>query len=322
MITKPESEQQTQTGSEQVLPEVEEAPVITKPDTKTKPTITIAKSKQQKVEEAPVITKPDTKTKPTITIAKSKQQTQIKPKQEALDTAEATRAITKLEQILTKKEKVIIVLPSDRKLKSQIVNFIQKKENKGEIITVKPLKIKEESLTEVKESKEVKPDKKTKRVIEGLGQRYNTAIFRLFTWRSMIRQLIRERAVVGFDFGKPLRSEEVEIAQMAYGEWSRDGWMAAHNSYLEIIYRSGIIGIILILSFFIVFFRLTKSLIKLKSFTGICLVSIMVYWMITAFFYVTFEMPYSAIFFWSLFGITLTYSRKTHAAVGIKKIGK
>ena len=79
---------------------------------------------------------------------------------------------------------------------------------------------------------------------------------------------------------------------------------------MEIIYRTGIIGIILIAILFVVLFKIFKSFIKLKSVTGIFLISIIIYWMTVALVYVTFEMPYSAIFFWSLFGITIAYAHK------------
>jgi O-antigen ligase len=134
----------------------------------------------------------------------------------------------------------------------------------------------------------------------------------LFAWRDAIKELLKEKAVLGFSFGKPLRSKAIEIMGMGYSAWSSDGWISLHNSYIELIYRSGIVGIILILCFFAVLFRMIKEFVKSRSFTGILLVSIIVYWLVTAFFYVTFELPYSAISFWSLFGISLAYCHKVH----------
>ncbi len=141
-------------------------------------------------------------------------------------------------------------------------------------------------------------------------QSYNTAIFRLFIWRDMINDLIREKAFLGFNFGKPLRSKTIELSDMAKSIWSRDGWISSHNSYLEIIYRSGLIGISLILAVFTIVIRMAKTFVKFRSLGGVFLISIIVYWLTTTFFYVTLEMPYSAIFFWCIFGWSLAYSHK------------
>jgi len=154
--------------------------------------------------------------------------------------------------------------------------------------------------------------------VQSLSHHWSTGAYRLLTWRDMIKELIKEKALIGFHFGKPLRSESIEISRMAYGEWTRDGWITAHNSYMEWIYRSGIIGIILILCFFISLFRIIKSLIKSKSLIGILLFSIIICWVTVALVYVTFEMPYSAIFFWSLFGFILAYSQQLKGATNNK----
>ncbi|MDD5013949.1 MAG: hypothetical protein PHW73_02460, partial [Atribacterota bacterium] len=189
-----------------------------------------------------------------------------------------------LEQAPEQKKEIVALLPKDDNLKKQIIYYIT------------DLAIQKNEYT------------------QGLNRHLSTGAYRLLTWRDMIRELIKEKAVIGFHFGKPLRSESIEISRMAYGEWTRDGWIAAHNSYMEFIYRSGMIGIILILCFFIVLFRIIKSLISSKSLIGILLFSIIVYWLTVALVYVTFEMPYSAIFFWSLFGFILAYSQQLKGA--------
>jgi O-antigen ligase len=145
----------------------------------------------------------------------------------------------------------------------------------------------------------------------GDEQRYSTVIYRLLTWRDMIRELIQNKALLGFDFGKPLRSESIEITGMAYGEWSRDGWIATHNSYLEAIYRTGIIGVCLVILLFVYVARLAGVFVRKRFFAGSCFMGIIMYWMATAFVYVTFEMPYSAITFWTIFGIAWAYAKKT-----------
>lgn len=185
-----------------------------------------------------------------------------------------------IEQSPEQKKEIIALLPKDDNLKKQIIYHVT------------DLAIQKNEYT------------------QGLNRHLSTGAYRLLTWRDMIKELIKEKAAIGFYFGKPLRSESIEISKMAYGEWTRDGWIAAHNSYMEFIYRSGIIGIILILCFFITLFRIIRSLINSKSLIGILLFSIIIYWLTVAFVYVTFEMPYSAIFFWSLFGFILAYSKQ------------
>ncbi|MBU1112945.1 MAG: O-antigen ligase family protein, partial [Candidatus Omnitrophica bacterium] len=60
------------------------------------------------------------------------------------------------------------------------------------------------------------------------------SIFRILIWRDALIQLIKEKPLLGFDFGKPFRSRGIEIAGFAGGEWGRDGWIAFHNSYLAL----------------------------------------------------------------------------------------
>lgn len=139
---------------------------------------------------------------------------------------------------------------------------------------------------------------------------YNTAILRLFIWRDMYRELKDQKAFLGLSFGKPLRSKTVELSDMIRSIWSRDGWISSHNSYAEIIYRSGVVGLGLILTVLVLLFWMMITFVKYRSLPGVFLISIIVYWLTTTFIYVTLEMPYSAIFFWSLFGLSLAYSRR------------
>jgi len=137
---------------------------------------------------------------------------------------------------------------------------------------------------------------------------YNdNAIFRLFIWRDMLVDLSNEKPILGFDFGKPLRSKSLEILHWGDSDWVRDGWIGAHNSYLHIIYRMGIVGIVLIASFLTILFRMIKKFISLKSLTGILLCGIIINWFTAANFLLIFELPYTAIPIWTLFGLTYAY---------------
>jgi len=135
----------------------------------------------------------------------------------------------------------------------------------------------------------------------------DNVFFRLFIWRDMLRELKDQKPIFGFDFGKPLRSESIEFLYWSTGEWARDGWITSHNSYFEIIYRAGILGFLFVAAIFIGLFRMIKKSTKLKSVTGILLCGILINWLVIASSLPILELPYNAIPFWSLFGMTLAY---------------
>lgn len=141
---------------------------------------------------------------------------------------------------------------------------------------------------------------------------YTNSSFRIFIWQDMFADLRLEKPVFGFDFGKPFRSKKIEILDIAHGEWTRDGWIAAHNSYLEIIYRSGIVGILLILTMFSLFLRMVSVSIKYQSIYGLLLCGALLSWLTAANFMLIFELPYHAIPFWSLFGMSLAFVKEYH----------
>ncbi len=139
---------------------------------------------------------------------------------------------------------------------------------------------------------------------------YHNALFRLFIWRDMINELKKGKPIFGFSFGKPLRSISLEILNWGTVEWERDGWIAPHNSYLHIIYRSGLVGILFILTILIMLFRMIIIFIQAKSVIGVLLCGIIINWFVAANFLLIFELPYTAIPIWSLYGITLAYCYK------------
>jgi len=139
------------------------------------------------------------------------------------------------------------------------------------------------------------------------------AVFRFLIWRDMIVEFVNGKPVVwfvGLDFGKPLRSRSLELLLIGWGDWSRDGWIGAHNSHLHIIYRAGIIGVVFIFSLLTILFRMVKGFIAVKSLTGILLCGIIINWFVAANFLLTLELPYTAIPIWTLFGLTYAYCYK------------
>jgi hypothetical protein len=149
-----------------------------------------------------------------------------------------------------------------------------------------------------------------------LDTAYNNMLFRYFIWRDMAEEFFREKPVLfGFSFGRPQRSRSVEILGWAWGEWSRDGWIAPHNSYLHLIYRGGLVGLGVIVVTLMLLARMALIFASARASIGACLVSALIFGLVAANFLVFLELPYTAIPFWFLFGLTWAYARavkKTH----------
>lgn len=136
---------------------------------------------------------------------------------------------------------------------------------------------------------------------------YANSLFRIFVWKDAIEGLRDKHPVFGFDFGKPFRSRTLEVLNWAATEWKADGWICMHNSYIDIIYRSGIIGIVFIVFILILLFNFTAVSLRNRSLGGIILTGVLINWFVAANFLEILEMPYSAIPLWSLFGLTFAY---------------
>lgn len=142
------------------------------------------------------------------------------------------------------------------------------------------------------------------------SDRMPNVFFRLFIWQDLLRELKEQKPFFGFDFGKPFRSDSVEYLYWSAGEWSRDGWIAVHNSYLETIYRAGILGILFIGIIIFMIAKMVYLSIKFKSVDGVLLSGALISWLIAANFLVILELPYNAIPFWSLSGIAIVCLKK------------
>jgi len=155
-------------------------------------------------------------------------------------------------------------------------------------------------------------EKKAEEIIKAprsINVAYINAVFRLFIWRDMLVELNEEKPILGFDFGKPLRPKS--LIAIGWGAVDRRvvGWVAPHNSYLHIIYRTGVVGLLSIILFFIFFFKLIIGFIRLKSMPGILLCGALINWFVAANFLLILELPYTAVPIWSILGLTLAYYR-------------
>lgn len=140
------------------------------------------------------------------------------------------------------------------------------------------------------------------------GTKFGTMLFRLYIFSDAVEQLLNKKPSFGFAFGYPFRSPRCEMIGSAYGEYTRDGWISMHNSYLDIIYRAGLIGIILFVVLFINISKMLFIFLRFKSRKGIALITVIFFWLVICFFSETLELPYYAIPFWSFYGLTLAFA--------------
>ncbi len=143
-----------------------------------------------------------------------------------------------------------------------------------------------------------------------LATTHINTLFRLFVWRDMLRELKDQQAWGGFSFGHPQRSISLEILGWGDSEWLRDGWIAPHNSFLHILYRAGLVGVILIAVLVALLGRMMINVIQARSLAGCLFIAIVLYWWGMANSLVVWELPYYAIPSWSLFGAALAYAEK------------
>jgi hypothetical protein len=139
------------------------------------------------------------------------------------------------------------------------------------------------------------------------------SIFRLLIWEDMMTELWRGKKIFGVGLGHPQRSKNIEILNWAPSEWKRDGWITPHNSFIHIMYRAGLLGIGLIVILFFILFSLIKDFIAKSSLSGILLTGIIIYGLVAANFLLILELPYYAIPFWCIFGLTLAYKRELYS---------
>ncbi|MFZ2253577.1 MAG: hypothetical protein WAW13_05440, partial [Minisyncoccia bacterium] len=82
---------------------------------------------------------------------------------------------------------------------------------------------------------------------------------------------------------------------------------AMHNSYLDMIYRGGIIGLGAIIALLAILYAMIKKILSINSLSGILLFAVLISWLIASNFLEILESPYTAIVFWSLFGMLYAY---------------
>jgi len=133
----------------------------------------------------------------------------------------------------------------------------------------------------------------------------------------MLRE-ISKKPLFGWGFGKPFFSLTIEGLGWYSGE--KMGWIDPHNSHLNIVYKTGIVGFSVFLLIIMRFFGRTMRLLrrirrddKIKLYI-MGLLACCVYVLILALFVVVLEGPHLGAFLWIAMGLILAleniYKRK------------
>ena len=85
--------------------------------------------------------------------------------------------------------------------------------------------------------------------------------------------------------------------------------MFISNSRFHMVYLGGIVGLLAVIGIWTIVIWLMIWFVRRGVLNGVLLMTILVYWMVMANFLVFFEVPYNAIPFWVLLGMTFAYYR-------------
>ncbi len=187
---------------------------------------------------------------------------------------------------------------------NQISKEVKKKRNEKDDVL-------QNTLIKTTESMVIQVEKPPQVEERNLDVATNNILFRIFIWRDMWVELTKKNFIFGIGFGQPQRSKSLEILEWGDIEWLRDGWVAPHNSFFHMIYRAGILGLLIVIVNFMLMIRLVGKFIKARDFCGIILLSVLVYWSMVTMFSVTLELPYNAVFYWCVFGFIMAYANKS-----------
>ncbi|MBA7567214.1 hypothetical protein ES708_08923 [subsurface metagenome] len=147
----------------------------------------------------------------------------------------------------------------------------------------------------------------TKTLIE---KNYNpevNAMWRLITWKEMIKEVM-DKPLLGFGFGEKFISKET--LDLGWKTGTIDGWVESHNYLISFLFRSGFFGLIIFLVIIFKWFKIVINFLRTSKnkYLKILIISLstsLFYIMILGLFEVVLEVPYGAIFFWSIMGLAL-----------------
>jgi len=135
------------------------------------------------------------------------------------------------------------------------------------------------------------------------------ARWRLIAWSGYVNKSL-EKPLLGHGFGKVFIPETL-VEEISWSPPKGEDWVDPHNSYLSILFRTGIIGLII---FFIIIFRFFKLSIKfikecdnekIRIYVA-SLLTIIVVILGISFFDVVLERPFFGIFLWINMGLVIS----------------
>jgi hypothetical protein len=141
----------------------------------------------------------------------------------------------------------------------------------------------------------------------------NNVVFRLFIWRDLFRALVSQKAWLGFGLGYPFRSPTIEALHWAISEWERDGWVSAHNTWFYILFKFGIIGLLMVVAVWSGVFAMTYVFWQTRDFVGLSGCTVLLNWMFGSCFQPFLEQPFYSVVFWLFFGVVYARARRIRA---------
>jgi len=136
----------------------------------------------------------------------------------------------------------------------------------------------------------------------------NNVKWRIILWKDIIQKSMK-KPILGYGFGMLYNNETLKNMGWKYGE--DVGFLDPHNSYLSILYRTGIVGLLIFLLFIISFFyKMVKFLRGCQdlaiSVYMISILSAIIFILVISFFMVVLEGPFLGIFLWVFIGLALS----------------
>lgn len=133
--------------------------------------------------------------------------------------------------------------------------------------------------------------------------------WRLMAWSDYVNKSL-EKPLLGHGFGKVFMPETL-VEEIDWSPPKGEDWVDPHNSYLSILFRTGVIGLII---FFIIIFRFFKLSINFIKECGNKKIRIYVASLLTiiivilgmSFFDVVLERPFFGIFLWINMGLVIS----------------
>ena len=135
------------------------------------------------------------------------------------------------------------------------------------------------------------------------------ARWRLMAWSDYVNKSL-EKPLFGHGFGKVFMPETL-VKEIDWSPPKGEDWVDPHNSYLSILFRTGVIGLII---FFIIIFRFFKLSIKfikecdnerIRIYVA-SLLTIIIVILGISFFDVVLERPFFGIFLWINMGLVIS----------------